>query len=322
MAFDSRSSPVAPLSVGNVVSVAFQLYRENAKQYLKIALAATGWLLLYVGLLVVFILVAVLMGWVTPQSFPTPGLLVLAAVAALVLMMFCLAKFLANSALISRLAFGQLSNRRMDELESRRFVNSRKWSFLLNQVLVGLISLSLFIGFCLIIAVLFSIGTMVMSRVFQGSNVNPLVLGGLGLLLIVLLPVAIATLMWFSARLLGAEVPLAVEPQISASQSISRFWQLTKGNVWRVVLVLLIGFAVTLPFFLLGQVLSGIPQLIVSNLPTQDSRAAESLVVLMSYAIGLALNLFILPFWQSIKGVLYYDLRNRREGLDLKLQNR
>jgi len=26
-----------------------------------------------------------------------------------------------------------------------------------------------------------------------------------------------------------------------------------------------------------------------------------------------------LPFWQVVKGVLYYDLRSRREGLDLKL---
>jgi hypothetical protein len=29
----------------------------------------------------------------------------------------------------------------------------------------------------------------------------------------------------------------------------------------------------------------------------------------------------ILPFWQTIKAVLYFDLRSRREGLGLQLQS-
>ena len=40
------SSPTQPLSVGDIVSAAFQLYRSHLKQYLGIAVQATLWLLL------------------------------------------------------------------------------------------------------------------------------------------------------------------------------------------------------------------------------------------------------------------------------------
>jgi hypothetical protein len=29
----------------------------------------------------------------------------------------------------------------------------------------------------------------------------------------------------------------------------------------------------------------------------------------------------VMPFWQSIKAVIYYDLRSRREGLGLQLRD-
>jgi hypothetical protein len=28
-------------------------------------------------------------------------------------------------------------------------------------------------------------------------------------------------------------------------------------------------------------------------------------------------DLFVMPFWQVIKAIIYYDLRNRQEGNDL-----
>jgi hypothetical protein len=34
------------------------------------------------------------------------------------------------------------------------------------------------------------------------------------------------------------------------------------------------------------------------------------------------LSIVILPLWQIIKAVIYYDLRGRREGLGLQLRDR
>jgi hypothetical protein len=36
----------------------------------------------------------------------------------------------------------------------------------------------------------------------------------------------------------------------------------------------------------------------------------------------LGLTVFTMPFWQTIKAVIYYDLRTRREGMGLELRER
>jgi Ca2+/Na+ antiporter len=38
--------------------------------------------------------------------------------------------------------------------------------------------------------------------------------------------------------------------------------------------------------------------------------------------LALVLGSLIIPFWQSIKAVIYYDLRSRREGMGLELRDR
>ena len=38
-------------------------------------------------------------------------------------------------------------------------------------------------------------------------------------------------------------------------------------------------------------------------------------------ALSFASGAVVLPFWQAIKAVIYYDLRSRREGLGLKLRD-
>ncbi|BAZ86107.1 hypothetical protein NIES806_23170 [Dolichospermum compactum NIES-806] len=43
-----------------------------------------------------------------------------------------------------------------------------------------------------------------------------------------------------------------------------------------------------------------------------------TVVYLLSLLIG---GTFVMPFWQSIKAVIYYDLRSRREGLGLQLRD-
>jgi hypothetical protein len=37
--------------------------------------------------------------------------------------------------------------------------------------------------------------------------------------------------------------------------------------------------------------------------------------------IMLFLNIAVIPFWQTVKTVIYYDLRSRREGLGLELSD-
>lgn len=324
MAQDSRSSPVEPLSVGNIVSSSFQLYREKFKEYLPITLAAVGWSLLPIlGLIALGLVVLVIMG-VSPQPTAGAGLGVLGVVAIVVLAVFSSAKSLANSALITRLAFGELTNEPEALTEARRFTNSRKWSFFATQIWVGLIGAGLVLG-VYIVAGLLGFALFVAVGGSRGGSPSPglMIIGG-GLLLVIVVG-AIAAFFWLSARLFAAEAPLAIEPQILPLQSIKRFWSLTKGNVWRVFLVLLITFTITLPLYLVAQVISIIPQGLVLGLIQDNPNAlaiGNALSTLISYAIGLLLSVVVLPLWQIIKAAVYYDLRTRREGFGLKLRDR
>jgi hypothetical protein len=54
-----------------------------------------------------------------------------------------------------------------------------------------------------------------------------------------------------------------------------------------------------------------------------DSSPLFNLIVsLLLLGIIIASNAAILPFFQTVKAVIYYDLRSRREGLGLQLRDR
>jgi hypothetical protein len=38
-------------------------------------------------------------------------------------------------------------------------------------------------------------------------------------------------------------------------------------------------------------------------------------------AVSFVSGSLLVPFWQAIKAVIYYDVRNRKEGLDLKMRD-
>ncbi len=320
----SSYSPTESFSVGNVVSASFQLYRAKAKEYLKIALAAVGWSLLPVLAIIAIALIAALIAGATRNTGTIAGVLVLAFVATIVLAVFCYAKSLTNSALISRLAFHEISDQPESLQDARRFVNSRKWSFLFTQLLVGLIV----VGLVLVVYFVFGLLAVALAAsggAFSGGSGNAGLAIVLGILMLVLAIAAIVFFFWLGARLTGAEVPLAVEAQSSATQSVGRFWELTKGNVWRVFLVTFITFLITLPLYILAQFISAVPQaVILATLRDnpETAMAVNAISTLISYAVSLLLSLLVLPLWQIVKAVLYYDLRSRREGLGLQLRDR
>jgi hypothetical protein len=47
--------------------------------------------------------------------------------------------------------------------------------------------------------------------------------------------------------------------------------------------------------------------------------AGLGFVFLLYIILVQIVQVLVLPFWQSLKAVIYYDLRSRREGLDLRL---
>jgi len=62
-----------------------------------------------------------------------------------------------------------------------------------------------------------------------------------------------------------------------------------------------------------------IPTLLIELLP--GNTAFSAIATALGLVLSLVGSIFVLPLWQAVKGVLYYDLRSRREGLDLELRH-
>jgi membrane-anchored glycerophosphoryl diester phosphodiesterase (GDPDase) len=126
---------------------------------------------------------------------------------------------------------------------------------------------------------------------------------------------------WLGSRLVGTELPLAIESGLTPTQSIGRIWQLTKGNAWRILLVLFITTLVTLPiqvFAQLGQTLAEL----AARATGADSATVSIMSLIGSLILSYGLGILVMPLWQITKSVIYRDLQVRREGLGLGLQDR
>lgn len=292
----NRPHLIQPLSIGNVVNVAINLYRANFQLYLKISLLAYLWLLVPVY------------GW---------------------------AKFWMNSALISRLAFCELMGQTESIKDARRYIKPRTWSFLLTAILLFfLLFITLILSF--ILTGLFLAMTRMeqvmapLESITTDKNVRNNILIAIFLLLLLLLILLFflaclfAPTLWLYSRFLIAELPLASESNINLITTLCRSWKLTKGYFWKIQLILVVCFFLFLPLeillylgvelinFITSRLMAGL----VSAYPLIDS----ILMQMFSWAITLLNAVMLLPFFQLIKAVVYYNLRLRREGLGLRLR--
>ncbi len=279
-----RNSPspksLKPLSVGNVVTAAIQLFRSHFKQYLGLTLKSYLWILVP------------LYGW---------------------------AKFLMIHAMISRLAFGDLTGRPESEAEARSQLEEKKWGFLGLAFLVGLISGGVVIAFYFALIILVLIGVAIVAAVGQDNIAVIVILIILGILAFALFIVAMT---WFYSRLMISELPFAIESVSNAATSVGRSWELTKGYVLRIQGIVIVAFLMTLPLQIITQVLAFMFQIFLTRFFSEESASFLVISLLGSYFIGAVSSLVVVPFWQSIKAVIYYDVRNRKEGLGLELSDR
>ena len=238
-------TPLQPLSVGNVVSAAFRLYRDRLSTYLGIAVRASLWALL--PLLVILPIPFLFL-------FDTVGLSILwiGIPVGSMLLIFGSAKYMTNLALISRLAFGFLANKPETLQEASSHVIPKMWRFWQASFLTLLIIFGVYIGLCLATLICVLVGSLI----FSISQNNVLVLSLLGLLGIVALVVAIVAWIRFMLRFLLIEVTLAIENQLSASQTISRSWKLTQGYIAKIWWIFIVAALITLPIQLAANLLA------------------------------------------------------------------
>jgi hypothetical protein len=245
-------------------------------------------------------------------------LLALKAYVWLLVPIYGWAKFYALSALISRLTFAELVNQPESISSGQRFVNSRIWQFLINMLLMLLVGMGILIGVVVVFAIFGVLSAVLVGGLNQQANIGVYLI--LGLLAFVVGILALVAVLWISTRFYLVEVPLAIEDNVDGASTIARSWELTKGYVWRIILISFVAFLITLPIQIVVQIVSTIVQLVFTPLLEQNSGFGLLFAVII-LALSFASGAVVLPFWQAIKAVIYYDLRSRKEGLGLKLRD-
>lgn len=220
------------------------------------------------------------------------------------------ARYYTEAAIISRLCFGELTGQPESNTEARTQVDRNFWSFLSLAIAIGVRLLLVYLGFyAVVLAILFAAFT-----IFPKAGI---VLGiVIGLLFFGIFIAMIIIAVGLISRWFVAELPLAVETGFNTNRSMNRSWQLTKSSVGRIQGIVLVAFLVTLP---IQSVTSVVPQFALIALDPTSS------IYWVIYAISLIFSLgggaIVMPFWQAVKAVIFFDLRNRREGLDLQLRD-
>lgn len=309
----TSSDPLGTLTVGNVVSASTTLYKSNFKRYFQVSLRATAWgLAIVLAAVVLGLIGGILFGLTNSVLVAIPLGLIWLAVA-----IYCLARYSTDRAVISRLAYQELIEQPETIAEATQQLVPRTWGFLRLSWLLGLcMSLVFIVGYIVLIIALVIFGAIIAALKLGGQPLVVIlaILLGIGLLCLLILALIRYYSYWFVS-----ELPMAVESTNSAGASMRRSRELSNVAVGRLQLIIFIAFLITLPISTIGNAPSFVGQLMASPTisPNPATQAVGTALMLGGILLGAISELFIMPFWQAIKSVIYYDLRNRREGRDL-----
>ena len=222
------------------------------------------------------------------------------------------AKYSAILGLISRLAFGEVREKPETVSDARSEVNPRMWRFLW----AGILTFLIFFGVSLVGGIAMGILAAVAGAIFGQNYVI------IGSLVVVAFIAFLIICIRLISRLLIVELPLAIEKNIGASSAIGRSRELTKGSVGRIQWIVFVAILVSLPITIVVQILATIVQVFLSRVLGPESGIYYLVYYLLTLPLSIVSSAILTPFWQAMKGIIYYDLRSRKEGFGLQMRKR
>ena len=296
------------MGIGAILGTTFQVYCSQFSRFFLISLRAYAWVtgIVLVSTIVLAGVATLLTIVFGSEDSATSNLIlglifILCAIIWIVLYLFSLAKFLANSALISKLAFNQLTNSTESPSQSCESIRPKTWAFFR-------ISFYIVLGYVLVNIAMSIVGTipLVILAIISGTSgaEEPNITIGSIVFTIVYIVAILLFYLWLFARWFVPEVVLAVEEITGAVDSIGRSWDLSKPLVLKLIVVAFLGFIMTAPIPI---VVMFVPAIVTGGFDPGSS-TYESLA-LLSFILNICISLGIMPFWQTLKGVLYYDMR-------------
>jgi hypothetical protein len=290
------NNSIEPLNIGNTINTAFRLYRDRFQTYVFFAVRACLWSLL--PLVLQLILSQLLYQTITPEQGSDIGL----RLFIFPIQIFSAAKYLFNNAVISRLAFQDIIYQPETAGQAEKKVKPKMWRLWWMQVLIGLLGAAIILPITLSLVLVSFI---------------PI----LGVLLILPASFCLAFFfLWLSARIYIAELPLVIEDNLGSWQAIKRGWHLTKNSAWRIVGVIFIASLLIIPVYILSVALASIPFWFNSSEDWQtlaENPLFFRQMAMFSYGlitIFLLLSILLVPFWQSLKSVIYNHLLDQKKN--------
>jgi hypothetical protein len=302
--------PVGTLSIGNVVTTGTMLYRSNFKRYLQVSLRATAWLVAIVALTLGSSVLGGALFGITQSWLPILPL----SLGWLVVTLYLLAKYETDRAVICRLAYQELIAEPETVAVATKHLVPRTWGFLRLSLLLFLyIFLIAFVGYLALILLAVVAGGVLSAIKFVPNVFTSVMLGilAIGLVLLWIVSIIRYYAVWFVS-----ELPLAIESTRSANFSLRRSKQLSQTTIRKLVSIVTVAFLITIPINIIGSI-PGLMGQAMTISTTQSAQATGGFLILIGFVLNIAIELIVMPFWQTIKAIVYYDLRNRREGGDL-----
>jgi hypothetical protein len=290
------NNSIEPLNIGNTINTAFRLYRDRFPTYVFFAVRAGLWSLL--PLVLQLILSQLLYQTITPEEGSDIGL----RLFLFPVQIFSAAKSLFNSAVISRLAFQDIIYQPETAGQAEKKVKPKMWRLWWMQVLLGLLGAAIILPITLSLVLVSFIPILGVWLILLASFCLPVFF------------------LWLYARIYIAELPLIIEDNLGSWQAIKRGWHLTKNSAWRIVGVIFIAILLIIPVYLLSWALASIPFWFNSSEDWQtltENPLFFQQMAMFPYGlttIFLLLNILLVPFWQSLKSVIYNHLLDQKKN--------
>ncbi|HSO03096.1 MAG TPA: hypothetical protein VLQ92_01340 [Candidatus Limnocylindrales bacterium] len=292
--------PLRPLGVGELLDGALSLIRSNPRTVLGLAavISAVSALLQTVGLWFSLQFIEVAEPVAGSEVDVTAELTSLVSGGIAQVVPALVAGFLQvlASGLFIILVGAAVLGRRLDAGQTWASLRPRILPLVGVTLLIGLGSiLAVSVMFGVIVALAFAIGTW---AVLPGLMIG--VGGGIALV-------------YVYVRLSVASPALVMEG-VGVVTSLTRSWALVRRSWWRVLGILILSAIIT-------SLLTTVVTVPITLIATLASGFSESLVptVLASGVATLVAGIITLPFSAAVTGLLYIDLRMRREALDIEL---
>lgn len=222
-------------------------------------------------------------------------------------------------AIISRNVYKELVHQTEPLATTRKYINQRFWSFWGAQILIGSMSFGVYFISSVLLSILVFIPPIFLGNIANlNSGSSPISLAlDLGVRLI-----GIIIYVWLYSHFFIAELPLAIEHNMNSTNSIGRSWELTKAFLLRIQVIILVASLITLPILLLtlAPVFFIMPLFSTSSSP-DVVLASWFLMGFLGMILAIVGTTLMMPFWQAIKAIIYYDIRSRQEGLGLRIRD-